>query len=145
MSDYHCLKKRITGLIALQNDHLFSKNLIGLEKESLRVNNSGGISQRSHPKTLGSALAHPYITTDYSEALTEFITPPVESIKDALVFLQNTQKFVYQNLDNEILWATSMPCVVAGESSIPLARYGNSNAGMMKMFIVVGLGIVMVE
>ena len=27
------------------------------------------------------------------------------------------QNFVYRHLDNEILWATSMPCVVAGETS----------------------------
>ena len=111
-----------------------------LEKESLRVSHTGTLSLLSHPEALGSPLTHPYITTDYSEALTEFITPPFENIKDALNFLQNTQKFVYQNLDNEILWATSMPCVVAGESSIPLARYGSSNAGTMKTVYRRGLG-----
>ncbi|MCK5663997.1 MAG: glutamate--cysteine ligase, partial [Thiotrichaceae bacterium] len=57
-----------------------------------------------------------------------------------LSFLQNTQKFVYKNLENEILWATSMPCVVAGESSIPLAKYGDSNAGIMKTAYRRGLG-----
>ena len=48
----------------------------GLEKESLRVNQEGIISQRPHPSRLGSTLTHPYITTDYSEALIELITPP---------------------------------------------------------------------
>ncbi|MGA4816326.1 hypothetical protein ACPA9J_19865 [Pseudomonas aeruginosa] len=28
-----------------------------------------------HPRALGSTLTHPQITTDYSEALLEFITP----------------------------------------------------------------------
>ena len=33
-----------------------------------------------------------------------------------------------------------MPCVVRGESSIPLARYGSSNAGTMKTVYRRGLG-----
>ena len=137
---YQEFTRRLNALKALSASPLFAGNKIGLEKESLRVSHTGTLSLLSHPEALGSPLTHPYITTDYSEALTEFITPPFENIKDALNFLQNTQKFVYQNLDNEILWATSMPCVVAGESSIPLARYGSSNAGTMKTVYRRGLG-----
>ncbi len=137
---YQEFTRRLNALKALSASPLFAGNKIGLEKESLRVSHTGTLSLLSHPEALGSPLTHPYITTDYSEALTEFITPPFENIKDSLNFLQNTQKFVYQNLDNEILWATSMPCVVAGESSIPLARYGSSNAGTMKTVYRRGLG-----
>ncbi|MDH5537465.1 MAG: glutamate--cysteine ligase, partial [Betaproteobacteria bacterium] len=46
----------------------------GIEKESLRVEPDGGLSDRPHPAALGSALAHPHITTDYSEAQLELIT-----------------------------------------------------------------------
>ena len=140
MQKYHTLRERLGALSALPESGLLSANRIGLEKESLRVSLSGGIAQTAHPEALGAPLTHPYITTDYSEALSEFITPPFAKVDDALNFLQNTQKFVYKNLDNEILWATSMPCVVAGESSIPLARYGNSNAGTMKTVYRRGLG-----
>ena len=114
--------------------------LVGLEKESLRVSPNGGIAQTPHPRALGSALTHPYITTDYSEALLEFITPPLADRAGPLQFLQDLQKFVYDRLDQEILWATSMPCVVAGESSIPIAQYGTSNLGMMKTVYRRGLG-----
>ena len=114
--------------------------LIGLERESLRVNTEGKISQTGHPVSIGSALTHPYITTDYSEALLEFITPPAGSVDEALSFLKNTQKYVYDNLNNELLWASSMPCVVAGETSIPLANYGSSNSGQMKHIYRRGLG-----
>jgi glutamate--cysteine ligase len=137
---YKKLQERLSTFSAVSTQHLFDANQIGLEKESLRVNTTGGLAHTSHPESLGSALTHPYITTDYSEALVEFITPPFSKIADALQFLQNTQKFVYQNLQHEILWATSMPCVVAGESSIPLARYGSSNAGTMKTVYRRGLG-----
>jgi glutamate--cysteine ligase len=47
---------------------------------------------------------------------------------------------VYSKLDNELLWSASMPCVVEGESFIPLARYGSSNAGTMKTVYRRGLG-----
>ncbi len=89
---------------------------------------------------MGAALTHPYITTDYSEALLEFITPPSPEASAPLDFLRDVEKFVYARLDNEILWASSMPCVLAGGESIPVARYGRSNAGMMKMVYRRGLG-----
>jgi len=33
-----------------------------------------------------------------------------------------------------------MPCIVHGDDSIPIARYGSSNIGQMKHFYRVGLG-----
>jgi len=113
---------------------------IGLEKECLRVNAEGKIAQTPHPASLGSPLTHPYITTDYSEALLELITPPCQSSGEALAFLRDVEHFVYAHLQDELLWATSMPCVIPGESSIPLARYGHSNAGTMKTVYRRGLG-----
>ncbi|MEE8342727.1 MAG: glutamate--cysteine ligase [Gammaproteobacteria bacterium] len=113
---------------------------MGLEKENLRVGQDGHISQISHPELLGSALTHPFITTDYSEALLEFITPPFQGPPEALDFLRDLHRFVYEKLDNELLWAGSMPCVVAGDASIPIAYYGNSNVGTMKTVYRRGLG-----
>jgi len=139
------LYKRLNYCIQQLQQHasrdIFTNNLIGIEKESLRVNIKGSLAQTRHPLKLGSSLAHPYITTDYSEALLELITPPLNSISEVSNFLQYAHKFVYQNLDNETLWATSMPCILAGETSIPLAKYGNSNAGIMKNVYRAGLGL----
>lgn len=137
---YSKLRQRLDRLIGLRHSHLMRNSAIGVEKESLRVNREGGIAQTPHPHVLGSALTHPYVTTDYSEALMEFITPPLHDIRAVLDFLRDAQQFVYQRLDNEYLWATSMPCVVSGETSIPIARYGSSNAGRMKHVYRVGLG-----
>lgn len=130
-------------LIALRKDNaaeLLSGGLRGLEKESLRVARSGGIAQTPHPHDLGSALTNPWITTDYSEAMIEFITPPMESSQDALCFLQDGQSFVYKRLQDEKLWATSMPCILRGGANIPIASYGSSNMGMMKTVYRRGLG-----
>jgi glutamate--cysteine ligase len=131
------LENRVKALLA---SGAAAAGAVGLEKESLRVSPTGGIAQTPHPAALGSALVNPYITTDYSEALLEFITPPCDSSREALRFLGDVQKFVHDNLQDEILWATSMPCVLAGGDNIPIARYGTSNAGIMKSVYRRGLG-----
>lgn len=128
-------------LVASDIEEALAASKIGLEKESLRVLPEGGIAQTSHPMAWGSALTHPQITTDFSEALTELVTPPCDSVTEVVQSLDDIQNFIYRNLDNEILWATSMPCVVAGETSIPLARYGSSNAAQMKTAYRRGLGL----
>lgn len=138
---YKLAERRLQRLFALDEKRLLEGRRIGVEKESLRVSPSGSISQLSHPVSLGSALTNPYITTDYSEALLELITPPLEHTRDVLDFLRDTHAFVYGALDQEILWATSMPCVVAGDNSIPIAQYGSSNAGLMKTIYRRGLGL----
>ncbi|MCW9055025.1 MAG: glutamate--cysteine ligase [Gammaproteobacteria bacterium] len=137
---YKLAEHRLQRLLDSGQKHILDGRQIGVEKESLRVSPEGRISPLMHPCSLGSALTNPYITTDYSEALMEFITPPSEHIEDVLAFLRDTQTFVYDKLDDEILWATSMPCVVAGETSIPLAQYGSSNVGQMKTVYRRGLG-----
>ncbi len=137
---YALAEKRLARLFNSAQQGLLGGGLIGLEKESLRVAPDGSIAQTPHPPSLGSALTHPFITTDYSEALMEFITPPLPDALQAMRFLGDTQQFVYERLGQEYLWATSMPCVVAGEQSIPIAQYGSSNAGLMKTVYRRGLG-----
>ena len=137
---YQLAEKYLKAFSNVEDKSIFAQSLIGLEKETLRVNHGGGLAQTTHPSSLGSALTHPYITTDYSEALLEIVTPPAHDISSVLRFLNDTQNFIYNQLDDELLWATSMPCVVAGETSIPLARYGSSNAGLMKTVYRRGLG-----
>jgi len=111
----------------------------GLEKESLRVNQGGIISQRPHPSHLGSALTHPYITTDYSEALLELITPPHLNTESLLQEMTDFHQFAYRNLGDELLWVNSMPCILHGDDSISIANYGTSNVGRMKTIYRIGL------
>ena len=115
--------------------------LKGVEREALRVTPEGRISQAPHPHALGSTLTHPHITTDYSEALIELVTPPFPSAWELQQFLCDVHQFVYSELGDELLWATSMPCVISGDSEIPIARYGSSNIGRMKHVYRVGLGL----
>lgn len=104
----------------------------GIEKEGLRCSAQGIISQKPHPRGLGSALTHPAITTDYSEALLEFITPVFPSAHEALAYLEIAHRHSYKQLDNELIWPASMPCILQGEMSVPIAEYGTSNVGRLK-------------
>ena len=137
---YNLLEQRLNRILACNEPTALQQFNVGLEKECLRVSEQGKIAQSPHPADLGSALTNPYITTDYSEALLELITPPLTSVSAAMDFLQNTQKFVYNKLDDELLWSSSMPCIVTGEASIPIAYYGESNPGKMKAIYRRGLG-----
>ncbi|MGF1548608.1 MAG: glutamate--cysteine ligase [Thiotrichales bacterium] len=120
---------------------LLAGSLKGLEKESLRVTQGGTISPTAHPAALGSALTHPLITTDYSEAQLELITEPHTTPMAVMVQLDELHRWVYQNLEHqEILWATSMPCLLQGEASVRIGEYGHSNAGLMKTVYRRGLG-----
>ncbi len=126
------LESRLKRLSDSEAAKRIKRGRIGIEKESLRVNRDGYVANTPHPAALGSALTNAYITTDYSEALLEFITPPFPSVRETIHFLEDIHQFVYANIGRELLWATSMPCMVGEENSIPIARYGSSNVGCMK-------------
>ncbi len=116
------------------------RGLRGIEKESLRVDRNGRLSDRPHPPALGAALTHPYLTTDYSEALLEFVTPPRPTSWETLKFLCDLHGYVHRRLDGELLWPASMPCVLDPEREIPIAEYGPSNPGLVKTVYRRGLG-----
>ncbi|BFL82715.1 glutamate--cysteine ligase [Shewanella sp. N2AIL] len=113
--------------------------LRGIEREALRIDESGYLATDSHPEALGSALMHSRITTDYSEALLEFITPVHNNVEQLLNGLTETHAFSVRHLNGQRLWPVSMPCYVKDEKQIPVARYGSSNTGMMKTLYRKGL------
>ncbi|HNP34495.1 MAG TPA: glutamate--cysteine ligase [Woeseiaceae bacterium] len=112
----------------------------GIEKECLRVDSSGWLSAREHPLALGSALTNNYITTDFSEALLEFVTPAFAHTWESLRTLCDIHQFTYSKLDDELLWPASMPCRIPADDDIPLGLYGTSNVGQMKTVYRRGLG-----
>ena len=134
------LKQQLQALAAPDALALARNIQRGIEKESLRITPDGKLSQAPHPTGLGSPLTHNSITTDYSEALLEFITPVSVDIEASLHQLEDIHRFVYREIGEEILWAASMPCIVAGDKGIPVARYGSSNVAKMKTVYRYGLG-----
>jgi glutamate--cysteine ligase len=113
----------------------------GFEREALRVDAQGYLAQTPHPTGLGAKLTHPFITTDYAEALLEFITPPLDEPAQPLAFLSHVHRFAARQLGDELLWAGSMPCRIGDDDAIAIADYGPSNAGRFKMVYRHGLGL----
>jgi len=102
---------------------LFAGSRRGIERESLRIGKDGYLSRTSHPNELGSALSHRYITTDFSEALLEFVTPAFSTTWEALHFLCDIHQFTYDRLGDEMLWIASMPCRIPSDMDIPSDQY----------------------
>ena len=137
---YRLAAERISRLSLAGDASLLRGGGVGIEKESLRITIDGEVATSSHPAAWGSPLTHPYITTDYSEALTELVTPTFTAADHALEFLDELHRYIYANLyPNELLWAASMPCAVGDDQAIPIANYGVSNIGRMKHIYRVGL------
>jgi len=111
----------------------------GIEKESLRIDSQGSISKKKHPDKLGSALTNEFITTDFSEALLELVTPTFTDTQDCIEFLTDLHSFVYRSMDKELLWPLSMPCSIESDEEVLIGRYGSSNTGMMKSIYRKGL------
>lgn len=133
------LEQQLEQLTKHGSSSLLKGALRGIEKEGLRVDALGEVSEKEHPAGLGSALTNKTITTDFSEALLEFVTPAFTNSAAALTFLENLHRFAYGHLDDEFIWAGSMPCRITDPSAIPIARYGSSNIGRLKHIYRVGL------
>ena len=99
------------------------------------------MARTPHPVRLGSALTNPQITTDYAEALLEFITPAEHDIGLAIHRLDAIHRYAYSKLGDEMLWSQSMPCDLPSEEEIEIAWYGNSNIGMLKHVYRRGLAL----
>jgi glutamate--cysteine ligase len=141
MSVDRSFERRLARLVNGRSGSTLQGGLKGVEKESLRVTPRGRIARTRHPGALGSPLTHPHVTTDYSEALIELVTPPFAETWELTQYLCDLHQFVYRKIDDELLWATSMPCAIEGDASIPIAEYGSSNVGRMKTVYRRGLGL----
>ena len=95
------LNSECTSTLSLVDDELastFSGIVRGVEKEGLRVTSESSVAQSSHQAALGSTLTHPSITTDYSEALLEFITPVLHGVEETIEYLSDLHTFTSNNI-----------------------------------------------
>jgi glutamate--cysteine ligase len=134
-------RRRLAALASGPHAGALRQGLRGIEKESLRVTPLGELAMTPHPRAFGSALTHPLITTDYSEALVELITPAETDASIALERLDALHRFAYSRMGDELLWNNSMPNTLPSEDEIPLGRYGTSNIGKLKHVYRRGLAL----
>ena len=102
---------------------LILQGKFGLEKENLRVDKDGKLSNKPHPRIFGEE--NQYITRDFAEAQLEMITPPLSSVEEAYDFLGNIQNIVISSLEDEYLWPQSNPPILPEDEAIRIAEYVN--------------------
>ena len=95
------LQQRLAKLNAAPNKHAITGIQRGIERETLRVKPDGKLALTPHPEALGAALTHPWITTDFSESLLEFITPVSDSLDITLAQLADIHRFTIKNIGDE--------------------------------------------
>lgn len=125
-------ERKLAAISTPEFKQILPKIKHGIERETLRVNGDGTIANDPHPEALGAALTHNMITTDFSESLLEFITPPESNILTSVEQLADIHKFTYDSIAEQYLWPMSMPCFISSETNIPIAQYGSSNIAKMK-------------
>ncbi|MFC4993325.1 bifunctional glutamate--cysteine ligase GshA/glutathione synthetase GshB [Rubritalea tangerina] len=119
------------ALLAPSSQTWLLEGKFGLEKEHVRVDLEGKLAQTPHPHIFGDKLAHPFVTVDFSESQLEMITPPMDSIHEALGFMETIHDVVTENLDNELLWPQSMPPALPEDGSqIPLAQFDSEHRAL---------------
>ena len=111
----------------------------GIERDTLRVTTEGCLATTDHPKSLGAALTHRWITTDFAETLLEFVTPVYDDIDHLLAFMRDIHRDTSRKLGTELMWPLSMPCFISAQQNIQLAKYGSSNSGRFKTLYREGL------
>ncbi len=100
----------------------------GLERETLRVDRKGRLSQIAHP--FGNEA---HISRDFCENQVEIITPPTDSPHNAVESLhafhrKAAAKLLSLPTGQEVLWPFSNPPFITGEDEIPIADFRGSQS-----------------
>ena len=109
--------------------HELLKGNYGVERESLRVNDKGELSEKEHPSVFGDKADNSYITTDFAESQIEVITPPFKSVEETYNFTNSLYDIVAMEIGEEYLWPQSMPGIVPEDNKIKVAEYGDNEKG----------------
>ena len=94
---------------------------MGLEVEMHRADSQGRIS--SDPTPSGISLNNPWVTKDFTETMTEVVTPAATNSRDAVHYLYGIQNALRAALaPGEVLWPLSMPPAFDDAKKIELAQ-----------------------
>lgn len=105
------------------------KGNFGIEREGLRVDSKGNLSEKQHPKAFGYKMCNPYITTDFSESQLELITPTFSTTEETYKFLNALYDIAAMEIKDEYLWPQSMPSIIPNDKDIPIAEFCGCEEG----------------
>lgn len=108
--------------------------LHGIERETIRLNPQGNLSQVSHEKALGVALGDAHFTVDFAECQLEIVTDPAKDLPSLLKNFTTLHEEVINKLNAETLWLYSMPPLCEA-SEIKLAYQESTDASGQEKYL----------
>ncbi len=99
---------------------------IGIEREGLRCDENGNLSQKPHPQAFYDRKKNNFITTDWGEAQMELRTPVCKDTNECYEKLNEITNVALCELNNqqEVMWPYSMQCILPKEEDFPWGNYG---------------------
>ncbi|XJS11140.1 bifunctional glutamate--cysteine ligase GshA/glutathione synthetase GshB [Aerococcaceae bacterium WGS1372] len=111
---------------------------VGIERESLRVDHDGNISNNLHDVHWGTRSHQPYIQTDFAESQLELITPPSSSIEEIIDWLSAFHQIVATTNEekDEYLWPFSTPAIIPDNpEDIKIAQLENPDEFQYRAYL----------
>ena len=107
-------------------NELFYKGCFGIERETLRVDESSRLAQTPHPFGDDEQM-----TRDFCENQIELITPVCKSVGEAVASLSALDKKARAELEKngERIWLYSNPPYIENEDEIPVAAFTGEHSG----------------
>ena len=104
------------------------KYKVGIEREGLRTNKNGHLSDLPHQRVFGNRNTNAFVTTDFGAAQIELRTTPCATTKECYEKLLNVTNVVLEELrkDGEYLWPYSMPCILPTIEDFNFGEYGDN-------------------
>ncbi|MGF3113688.1 bifunctional glutamate--cysteine ligase GshA/glutathione synthetase GshB [Facklamia sp. P9177] len=119
---------------------LLWESTVGLERETVRINFNGSISESDHPHDWGNRSFHPYLQTDFSESQLELITPPFSTNEEVINWLAGLHQITQHRISNskpaEMLWPYSMPPQLSNINQIRSAELDNKDDYNYRKYLI---------
>jgi len=114
----------------------------GIEKEGQRVDQSGNLSKKNHPKHISRNDVNPYIQRDFAETQMELITPVTKSLEELFSYLSAIHEVAHRSMnDNEMLWPLSMPPdLPEKEEDIIIAKLESADGVLYRRYLAKSYG-----
>ena len=83
-----------------ENSKLFQQTTIGIEREGHRVTPDGKLALTPHPPKIDGSTSSFFIQRDFAESQLELVTPPVQTSKEVMQWLQAIHEVAIRSAEN---------------------------------------------
>ena len=124
-----------------ENSKLFQQTTIGIEREGHRVTPDGKLALTPHPPKIDGSTSSFFIQRDFAESQLELVTPPVQTSKEVMQWLQAIHEVAIRSAENEErIWPFSTPPQLPADDDISVAQLQDPNAIKYREYLISAYG-----